>query len=441
MIKHIIGTLAFLLLFAGCGKFFRYILIDDTASYTRITFHEMYEQDNIDVLFVGSSHCYRSFIPELLDEKMKANTFNAGSSSQQLDGSYMIIKEAAKYNDIEHIYLELYFDMAFQEYKNRSDLTNVYIISDYLKPSWDKLQYLLNASSKEYYIYSFIPARRNWEKFFDADYVKNIVKKKQSKDYKDYEGSYISGGVEAYGGKGYVAHKQIVEDWNYFSNKNSKYIWNGIEPDNISEDWLDLLEDIIQFCDQKGIELTLISAPMSNYFVVGVQNYDSYVELVRNLITDTDVDYYDFNLCREEYFPNTSTLFNDIDHVNHYGAEKFSQLFADFVNGEISEETLFYDTYEEKVRNMAPTVFGISYQGARNDEGELIRNCKIVSTCNDNMEYEIILMPEDGEESRVLQEFSDNIFFTIASEEHGTCMIRYRLNDRQEEIWTTNISY
>lgn len=114
-IRYAAGGLIFLLLFVGCGQFLQYILVDDTVSYTRITFHEMYEQDNIDILFVGSSHCYRSFIPEILDEKLGKNTFNAGTSSQHLDSSYMIIREAAKYNDIEHIYLELYFNMAFTE--------------------------------------------------------------------------------------------------------------------------------------------------------------------------------------------------------------------------------------------------------------------------------------------------------------------------------------
>lgn len=69
-IKKIGSILLFLILLVGGGKFLRYMLTDDTASYTRLTFHEMYEQDNIDVLFIGSSHCYRSFVPDILDEEM-----------------------------------------------------------------------------------------------------------------------------------------------------------------------------------------------------------------------------------------------------------------------------------------------------------------------------------------------------------------------------------
>ena len=99
MLRYVAAVIAFCFLFLLCGKFFRYILVDDTSSYTRITFHEMYEQDNIDILFVGSSHCYRTFIPEILDKKLGVNTFNVGTSAQQMDGSFMVIKEAAKYNN------------------------------------------------------------------------------------------------------------------------------------------------------------------------------------------------------------------------------------------------------------------------------------------------------------------------------------------------------
>ncbi len=434
--KRIAASILFCVILIACGKFFRYILNDDTSSYTRIMFHEMYEQDNIDVLFVGSSHCYRSIIPEIMDAELGVNTFNAGTSSQQLDGSYMVIKEAERHNDIDHIYLELYYNGAFSVYKNRSQMTQTYIISDYLKPSIDKIQYLLNASSKEHYINSFILARRNWSKIFEEDYIKNLIIRKASDDYKNYEYTYVTRETEWYSGKGYVANKQYVEDWNFFSNAG----YDKINLDNVSRDWLATLEDIIDFCDKRGISLTLISAPMSNYLLAGSENYDEYIALVKELVSDTDVEYYDFNLCRDEYFPNKSELFKDNDHLNCDGAEIFSHLLAAFINGEIQETELFYNSYQEKINNLAPTVFGVSYHDERNDNWEKIRNCKIVSTGNSFLEYEIVLTSENGE-TKILQEYSDNRFFTVTPEEHGTITIRYRSGNHTQEEKSVNISY
>ncbi len=434
-IRQFTASILFCAILIGCGKFFRYILIDDTTSYTRITFHEMYEQDNIDVLFVGSSHCYRSFVPKILDETIGANTFNGGTSSQDLDGSYMIIKEAARYYNIEHIYLELYYNCAFNpKYKSRTDMTQTYIISDYLRPSLDKVLYLLNASTNDHYPNSFILARRNWSKIFDADYVRELIAKKGTDLYKNYE--YVTEKTEWYSGKGYVSNPSTVEDWNYFSTIG----WCNINFNYVSEDWVHSLKSIIAFCDRMGIPLTLVSAPMSNFMLAGIENYDEYMEVVQSIIAGTDVDYYDFNLCKEEYFPNTSHLFKDEHHMNCYGAEEFSRLFADFINGEIPEDELFYGSYHEKLAHLEPTVFGISYHDGKDDSGEQVRNCKIVSTGNDNLEYEIMVSPSEGELYKI-QDFSSNKFFTLVPKDHGIITVAYRLSNSPNEVWTIDVSY
>jgi len=147
-LKQIITIIMALVLFLGCGEVFRYLLIDDTKSYTRLMMHQLYHSDeNIDVLFVGSSHVYRSLIPEITDKGLGAYTFNVGTSGQQLDGSLVLIKEAIQSNDVSDIYLEVYYDIATKpEYKERTLMTDVYLISDYMRPSFNKLQYLLQAS-------------------------------------------------------------------------------------------------------------------------------------------------------------------------------------------------------------------------------------------------------------------------------------------------------
>lgn len=437
VIKCTICCLLFCFVLIGIGKFFRYILTDDTASYTRITFHEMYNQDSIDILFVGSSHCYRSFVPEIFDEALGENTFNAGTSSQNLDGSYMVIREAARYYDIKHIYLELYYDLAFEVYKNRTDMTQTYIISDYLRPSLDKIQYLLNASTKEHYPNSFIIARRNWKKFFDQDYVKNLIIKKGADAYKNYEYTYATGFAgDIYVGKGFVTNEGSAGDWNFYSAR----AWDLINIDDVSEDWIHSLEDIIAFCEKEDISLTLISAPMSNYLLAGIENYDEFVKLVQGIVAETNVDYYDFNLCKEEYFPNTSLLFKDADHLNDDGAETFSYLLADFINGEVSEDELFYGSYNEKLEKLEPTVFGISYHDEKNENGELARVCRIISTGNDNLEYEVSVLSTEGDAYKI-QDYSGNRYFNIVPEEHGKIIVAYRLKDCPNKVRKANISF
>ena len=80
--------------FIGIWQLLRYMIVDDTKSYTRLTLHEYYNQENIDVLFIGASLCYRSLDTQILDESLGMNTFNLGTSSQDMDASYYLIKDA-----------------------------------------------------------------------------------------------------------------------------------------------------------------------------------------------------------------------------------------------------------------------------------------------------------------------------------------------------------
>lgn len=435
-IKTIAKCVLFFIAFVFVGKALRYILVDDTSSYTRITFHEMYEQNNIDILFVGSSHCYRSFIPEILDNNTGGvNTFNAGTSAQALDGSYIIIQEAAKRNDLQHIYLELYFNIGFNSYKDREQLTETYIISDYLPFSMNKVCYLLNASSKEHYINSFIIARRSWEKIWDMEYIRNLINKKQTDIYRKYSYEYVTSDTEWYAGKGFVANNTSIQDWNIFMSAG----WERIPFTQITEDWRESLNDIIEFCSKKDIPLTLISAPVSNYYLASTGDYDEYVTLVNEIVRDTNVEYLDFNLCREEYIPNRSELFKDIDHLNYEGAKIFSSVFLDYLNGNVSKEELMYTSYKEKLESLEPTVFGIGYQDESGDNGENIRKCKIISS-REGLEYLIQLDCAEGEGVEV-QNYSENKEFTILPDDHGVCTIRYRLPGNKGEDFYTQINY
>lgn len=95
-------AIIFLGVVALCNKILTYILIDDTDSYTRLTLHELYNQEeNIDILFLGTSHCYRLLDTSIADEIFDANTFNCGSSGQELDGSYALLIEAGKKHDLK----------------------------------------------------------------------------------------------------------------------------------------------------------------------------------------------------------------------------------------------------------------------------------------------------------------------------------------------------
>lgn len=66
-----VSAVLFIACFFACGEGWRYILIDDAKSYTRVMMHQLHEsEENIDIIFAGSSHVFRSLIPSITDDGM-----------------------------------------------------------------------------------------------------------------------------------------------------------------------------------------------------------------------------------------------------------------------------------------------------------------------------------------------------------------------------------
>lgn len=404
-LKKFVLAVGFAAVFLLCGIGFRYLLIDDTQSYTRLMMHEFYSQENIDDLFVGSSHCYAALDPAVTDEYFNANTFNAGSSLQAQDASLALIREAVDHYHVSHIFLEMYYLMMNNdEYRDREQLTGTYIISDYMRPSLNKVRFLLRASDPKYYVNSFLPARRNWETLLHPEAVREILEKKQTEAYRTFQP------VGLYQGKGFVANQGRIADGILLDTA----AFDSLHTDRVSADWLSTIREIIAYCQKKHVKLTLFSAPMTLFQTAGLGNYDDYIELIRSLTDGTDAEYVDFNLCREEYFDQAPELFSDAGHLNEEGAEAFSHLFGAYFSGQIPEEALFYPSMSEKIAASDPKILGLSYL----DSGDGMRKLKIVSTLPSGTLYSASITDETGA-SRVLLEQSEEPYFEISQSDHG----------------------
>ncbi|MCQ2497579.1 MAG: hypothetical protein MJ133_01210 [Lachnospiraceae bacterium] len=310
-------------------KGLRYLVTDDTRSFTRLMMHDLYTQEeNIDYLFVGSSHCYRSVIPSVIDEKKGGNSFNCGSSAQRMDGSLTLIKEVLIEHQPKVIVLDIYYDMIDTvNHSERDQLTSTYAIADYMKFSWNKISYLLNASSMDYYTNSFIVGRRNWKKLYDFDYIKSLLDKKSSEEYKNYVWKHDEDDEGYYCDRGYVAFDGKAED--DCSEEDMEPIRIAI--DSFTEEWKEELKEVVSICRKNDIKLIVVAAPLPSKTLNLIQNYDEYVSFISTMLKEMDVDYYDFNLPEYKIDEIGDDCFKDRDHLNSKGAQIYSNSLADLL--------------------------------------------------------------------------------------------------------------
>ncbi|MCR5119912.1 MAG: hypothetical protein K6B44_09910 [Lachnospiraceae bacterium] len=430
LIKAIAGAVFIAAVCAGIWYGLRVLLTDDTGSYTRVTLHEFYSQDNIDVLFLGASHCYRGIAPEITDEKLGLNTFNMGSSYQRIDTTYLLMKEAVELYDIDHIYVELSYNVAKKHAEFESDLTDTYIVTDYMKPSLRKAAYLLERSGDGDYANSFLVARRNWKKIFEPGYIKELAEKKQSDAYKNYE--YPDNDEERYAGKGYVESDVEIPEGSFKNRPDEQ----TIKLEEIDPEWDKTVLDMIKFCEKHKVALTFFSTPLTSFRLLCYDNYDDFIDKVNGLIKESGsstVEYLDFSLMKEEYWPDTSTLFKDNRHLNAKGAELFSSIFADYINGRLTYDELFHKDIREKFASMEPGFYGTEY---RENADDTYYDCRLVINREEETKSFVTFISDEGEEI-ILKEFSSGTEFRIPMDLHGACVIGVGTSENDVQTYTT----
>ncbi len=468
------------------------------SDWGRILWHNYYAQErNIDCLYLGSSHVHCDINPFMLDARNGKNNFNLTSAGQLLNGSYYLLREADRRHDLEHVYLEMYY-VESTGWKGIYDenVVNNWYNTDYMRPSFNKLQYMLTMSSPEQYAETLLPFLRFRSKLFDYEYVGDMIRHKGTEDYRDFVVNtlYEDGSATHYADKGYYeTSRQLAESGLCWTDADYR-----MEEEPLTEDAERYLRKILEYCQAKRIGITLFSSPMYELQVLSTEHYDRYVEQVERIAAEYGIAYYDFNLCREEVLPIQKTEnFMDIGHLNSTGAALYTPVFWQVMSGTAEEnKAYFYSSYAEKLRETPPRIYGIYYIAAEEadacidavaaaaeceaavmnvdaaaDGGDMEEDSdfratvyRVAANRPQDLEYRITLTPSADEETAETEDagkvggepadeggreqaavecldFSANPYFAIPENTHGTCTVAARVRGQESVLQTLEIAY
>ncbi len=146
------------------------------------------------------------------------------------------------------------------------------------------------------------------------------------------------------------------------------------------------LRKAITYCQQWQIPVTLFVSPTYELQLISTEGYDNYVDQVREIAEEYQVD--------------------------------------------------FYDSYGQKLQNQEPAVYGIYYRASEDSE----KNMWVASNREAEMEYKITCTTSEGER-HTIQDFHENKVFKVPAWEQGTSEITYRLNNMPDSEQTVEIVY
>lgn len=302
------------------------ILLENTVGtsdlHAQIKWKEFYElpSNSLDLIFIGSSYSYRTFDPQVFDEKLGINSFNMGSPLQKPVENYYVLKETLKYQNPNLVILDINWGLFNDDKYFNTKLWNF----DNMKFSINKIEYLLNVFDRDQYIYVAPKSVRYHDKI--GKLAKRIINR--NNNIQDID-SYL----KSYKGKGFIIDNNIVDVKNVeksfegASNNPLNYVWN--------EEQLKYLDKIVHLCKEKKVKLMFVTAPQSPIYLslydAHWYDYDNIRQTANNLAEKYEVEYLDYNTINKEKKLVTNEDFSDSSHLNYEGAQKISSHLADYL--------------------------------------------------------------------------------------------------------------
>ena len=269
-------------------------------------------EDNIDVLFLGSSQIMTAISPMQIYEKYGITNYNLGTEQQNLVASYYLLKEALTYQNPKVVMLDIMFLYPYaQDYPLNSREEFVRKTIDSMKWSRNKWEFVNTVCSLDSehelrsYLIPFLRYHSRWSdlSFSDITYLfedKNnplrgfsVLRRVESQD--QFDGFSISDTSV------YAETLPTMEEYLY---------------------------KIIQLCKERNISLVFIKTPKANGSFT-----EAHHNTIQKIADEENLYFIDFN--ERTVFQamdfDVTTDYNDGTHINYDGACKISNYLADYL--------------------------------------------------------------------------------------------------------------
>ncbi len=288
----------------------------------------------IDTIYCGTSVTYYAMNPRYLDKQFGTSSFNLGTGSQPLIGSYFLVRDAVAENPVKNVYLVLTLASLKSE---RNGLQHTSAYSNMRTWRW-KLRYLLAMQDQDTAL-SLLFYSTNVDSWMQPELIRENIEYKLNPNL----------GTKCYVGRGFRndGANKVFNGVPKRDTARQKDYWDGTKgAEQIDEQALEYMYKLGDFCEKKGIHLTVVIPPWTQVFIDMAGDLDGMDRCLRGLTQEMGADYYNFLLYKERTTVFTNEKFKDWMHFNKEGTKAFNRLFAQVLKSDRPEE-YFYDSMEQ----------------------------------------------------------------------------------------------
>ncbi len=291
----------------------------DTSSgyYSSMNSFYALEDDVVDVLFLGSSHCYCSVIPAQLWEDYGMASFNMAISGQDLASSYYCIEEALKTQDLKVVCVDLY-GCTYHGYQVEGNLYR------------NTLSRKLSLTSIEA-AYAMVETDNEADFILKWPIIHTRYRELAKQDFLTESPAYL----------GYFAQFNV--------NPVAEVGYLNAEPSPIGEQEQEWLKKMIELTRGNNVEIVFFLAPYQ-----AAQWAQANIEYAKDMLAEYNVPVIDMVELDDEVGIDWEQDFLDWGHTNYYGAQKVTSYLGEFLKKNYSLEDHSgderYAVWEEDVK-------------------------------------------------------------------------------------------
>lgn len=298
LVKRLIKSVLFcVILMFLLNSTYQVLSWKDTAGEYFSSVNSFYEldEDLVDVLFLGSSHCYCSINNSLLWKDYGIASFSLAISGQDLVSTYYTLAESLKTQKPDVICVEIYYAVTggYQVVGNLYRNTLPFHIS---LNSLEAVRAMVKDDDPLDYWLKWPIIHTRYAELQREDFLSNLPV------FIGYEGGFSTQSV-----------------W-----EASPY--EGQDPIPISEENEQYIRKIIELAEKEGIELCFFVAPYAAD--EASQGMFRYVE---EIAREYNVDFLNLTRSREGLSLDVNTDYIDWAHTNYYGAKKVTSYMGEYL--------------------------------------------------------------------------------------------------------------
>lgn len=424
-----IKVLAFCALVFMVNSMFSFAL-EPMRGASDVMWSDYEKEENLDMIYAGSSFCLRAFNPYVIDEILGTNSYNMGTPAQAVNQTYVAVKTAIEEHEIDSVILAINYSslesdwpegakVAFMQAKGENE--------SFIERMKDSISFMLDEDNRnECTSINFLfPWIYNHVSIDKQSILDNINAKLTAEaDFVTEEANTV------YLGKGFGYYIGEI-DCNTIGNKNSKTLYTN----EFSVGAFQEVEEIALLCQENDVELIAINVPRPVLDVISYgPDYFVKQERLKQLFQENGAEYYDFNLIKPEIMELKDEYFADVEHLNEKGAKVFSASFAEFLRLRSDGENLdkYFYTSEEYLDTI-DYITNIYFDAQVQEDGIAIKMYAYHG--NDvNVEYEISLWDSATDTYTIIREYSEKDEYLYKPNQPGKYHICVKAREVGESV-------